>query len=193
MEIAEETNSLVVDAAAGSSTAFAELVRLHQATIRHFLARFSRDGDVVDDLAQEVFLTAFRKLGDFKQESTFSTWLHGIARNKGLHFLRTERRRKEREKKSFEAAVLEWKSSVLAQETSEDHQRFLEFLNDCLSQLAPTGRQVIDEYYFQRKTADEVGLGLNKGGGAIRMMLVRIRRALLKCLNRKQNLTEPGC
>lgn len=190
MEIVEDSQSLVRKALNGSSQAFGELVRLHQSNIRLFLARFTNDAAVVDDLAQEVFLTAFRKLSDFRNESKVSTWLFGIAKNKALHYLRSESRRKSKEKKSFDAALLSWQAQALEPETENDQDTFLEWLDECVSQLGPAGKEVIEQYYFQGKSSDEVGKQLNKGSGAIRMMLVRIRRALLKCLTKKKKALD---
>ena len=62
--------------------AFGELVRRHQSPVRGFLQKMSRgDAHLADDLAQETFLRAWQKLGTFRSESKFSTWLFGIAHN----------------------------------------------------------------------------------------------------------------
>ena len=62
--------------------AFGELVRRHQSPVRAFLARMTRgDAHLADDLAQETFLKAWRKLNTFRGDAKFSTWLFGIAIN----------------------------------------------------------------------------------------------------------------
>jgi len=62
--------------------AFGELVRRYQSPVRAFLARMTRgDRHLADDLAQETFLKAWRKLPTFRGEARFSTWLFGIAYN----------------------------------------------------------------------------------------------------------------
>lgn len=62
--------------------AFAELVRRHQSSIRAFLARMTRgDSHLADDLAQETFLKAWKKLNTFRGDAKLSTWLLGIAFN----------------------------------------------------------------------------------------------------------------
>jgi len=62
--------------------AFGELVRRHQSPVRAFLTRLTRgDLHLADDLAQETFLKAWRKLQTFRGDSRFSTWLFGIAFN----------------------------------------------------------------------------------------------------------------
>jgi RNA polymerase sigma-70 factor (ECF subfamily) len=62
--------------------AFAELVRRHQAAVRTLLRRLcAGDAARADDLAQETFLLAYRKLSTFRGDARLSTWLHRIAFN----------------------------------------------------------------------------------------------------------------
>jgi RNA polymerase sigma-70 factor (ECF subfamily) len=62
--------------------AFAELVRRHQSRVRSVLRRLTRgDEALADDLAQETFVLAWRKLAHFRFEARFSTWLYRIAFN----------------------------------------------------------------------------------------------------------------
>ena len=62
--------------------AFGELVRRYQSPVRGFLMKMTNgDTHLADDLAQEAFLKAWKKLGSFRSESKFSTWLFGIAHN----------------------------------------------------------------------------------------------------------------
>lgn len=73
---------LVRRARAGSDAAFGQLLRRHQAGVRGFLRRMlGRAGGWVeaDDLAQEVFLTAWRSLAALKSDGEFRPWLMGIA------------------------------------------------------------------------------------------------------------------
>lgn len=75
--------------AGDDKTAFAHLMRRHQGLIRAQLRRLCQgDQARADDLAQEVFLTAWRKLDQFRFESRFSTWLYRIAYTM---FLQTQR------------------------------------------------------------------------------------------------------
>ncbi len=73
--------------------AFSALVRLHQGKIRAYLVRLCKNYDLADDIAQETFLTAFRKLQSFKGEGSFSGWLFRIAHNCFLQHLRSTKRR----------------------------------------------------------------------------------------------------
>ena len=73
--------------------AFGELVRRHQSTVRGLLRQLTRgDLALADDLAQDAFVRAYRKIGSFRGEARFSTWLYRIAYN---CFREDARRRKE--------------------------------------------------------------------------------------------------
>ena len=78
-------------AAAGDVAAFGVLVRLHQGRLRGFLLRMTKgNGALADDLAQETFLEAFRKIGQFAQGSFFG-WLCAIAYSRFLMEARKRR------------------------------------------------------------------------------------------------------
>ena len=64
----------------GDRRAFEQLVRRHQGMVRAQLRRLLRGDDAAaDDLAQETFVLAWRKLDQFRGEARFSTWLYRIA------------------------------------------------------------------------------------------------------------------
>ena len=71
--------------------AFEQLVRRHQGMVRAQLCRLLHgDQAAADDLAQETFLLAWRKLDQFRSEARFSTWLHRIAYASFLQACRTK-------------------------------------------------------------------------------------------------------
>ncbi len=78
---------------AGDPNAFGDLVRRYQSPMRAFLRKLTRgDAALADDLAQETFVRAWRKLETFRAEGRFSTWLFGIAVNEFRARLRRDRR-----------------------------------------------------------------------------------------------------
>lgn len=83
---------LVGQAVRGDRAAFARLVRQHQSRLRGFLRRLTRgDQALADDLAQETFLEAWKKLAQYRGEGTFAGWLLRIA---WTRYLMEARRRK---------------------------------------------------------------------------------------------------
>lgn len=87
---------LVEEARRGSREAFAELVRRHERRVYGLVFRMVRNHSDADDLAQEVFLTAFRSIASFRRGSSFYTWLYRIAVNMSLTFLKKRSREKDR-------------------------------------------------------------------------------------------------
>lgn len=65
---------------------------MHQGAVRAFLIRLCRDGTLADDLAQETFLNAFRRLATYRQTGAFTSWLFGIAYRCFLLHQRHEKR-----------------------------------------------------------------------------------------------------
>lgn len=65
----------------GDAAAFERIYRLHSRKVYALCVRMTADRTEAEDLTQEVFLQLFRKIGTFRGESTFSTWLHRISVN----------------------------------------------------------------------------------------------------------------
>jgi RNA polymerase sigma-70 factor, ECF subfamily len=72
---------LIARARAGDQAAFAELVMMHGDRVYAALRRFGLEPDDAGDVAQEVFLRAWRGLDRFEERAAFSTWLYRIAFN----------------------------------------------------------------------------------------------------------------
>ena len=83
--------ALVLRARLGADQqAFSQLVRRHQGMVRAQLRRLVRDEDALaDDLAQETFVLAWRKLDQFRGDARFSTWLYRIAYTRFLQARRS--------------------------------------------------------------------------------------------------------
>jgi RNA polymerase sigma factor (sigma-70 family) len=107
----EETEQadLLRQAAGGSREAFAQLVRLHQAAVRWCLVRAVRDPVTADDLAQEVFLAAYKNLATCRSAESLRGWLLGIARNLAVQHVRSEARRRLRERGPLATQLAEWR------------------------------------------------------------------------------------
>ena len=88
---------LVKQAKQGDVDAFTELVRRFQEKIYHTILSLTRNQQDAYDLAQETFMHAYKSLRNFKQRSTFYTWIYRIAVNLTLNFLKRRKRDEKRE------------------------------------------------------------------------------------------------
>ncbi|MDJ0653855.1 MAG: sigma-70 family RNA polymerase sigma factor [Xanthomonadales bacterium] len=72
----------------GDRDAFAELVRRRQGWVRNLMRRLSNDPDLADDLSQQAFLQAWRRIALLRDSSRFGPWLKRIAVNTWLQHIR---------------------------------------------------------------------------------------------------------
>ncbi|HWB60481.1 MAG TPA: sigma-70 family RNA polymerase sigma factor, partial [Chthoniobacteraceae bacterium] len=84
---------LIQSALHGGEGSFAELVQRYKGRIFGMAARFTNDVHQLDDLAQEVFIRAWRNLGKFRADAPFEHWLSRIATHACYDFLRGKQRR----------------------------------------------------------------------------------------------------
>ena len=83
-----EERRLVQRCLAGDEAACAELVRIHSRVIGTIIWRATGDGGIVEDLAQETFLRAFKALPLFEGDAKLSTWLCTIAHRVAIDYVR---------------------------------------------------------------------------------------------------------
>ncbi|WP_092401996.1 MULTISPECIES: RNA polymerase sigma factor RpoE [Candidatus Ichthyocystis] len=87
-----ENNSdknLVLRVQNGDDGAFESLVAKYQSRIIRLLNRLIRDQQEIEDIAQEVFIKAYKAIGNFRGDSAFYTWIYRIAINTGKNHLET--------------------------------------------------------------------------------------------------------
>jgi RNA polymerase sigma-70 factor, ECF subfamily len=80
----------------GDAGAFEELYRAHSGRLYNLLFRMAGSGQDAEDLLQDVFLHAYRKMASFRGESTLGTWLYRLAVNHCLDVLRGRRTKMQR-------------------------------------------------------------------------------------------------
>ena len=88
-DLQKAADTLVIAlACAGDDSAFAEVLRRRQARVRKFMYHLCRHTALGDDLAQQVFLTAWRSLGQLRNAAAFDGWLKQIMVNVWLQEVR---------------------------------------------------------------------------------------------------------
>jgi RNA polymerase sigma factor (sigma-70 family) len=158
-------------AAAGDRAAFGRLVQHHQSMLRGFLLRLTRgDSALADDLAQESFLAAWRKIGQFRGEGSFRGWLARIAYTRYL----MEARRKKLETVNEDAL------SARAWEEPQSGMRF--DLERCLAKLSLGERAALTLCYALGHSSEEAAGILGMPVGTVKSHVLRGRRRLLEML-----------
>jgi len=82
---------LVREALAGDQAAYQHLLKRHQKKIFELILKLVRNREEARDLAQETFMKAFGSLATYREEFRFSTWLHRIAANCSIDYIRKKK------------------------------------------------------------------------------------------------------
>jgi RNA polymerase sigma-70 factor (ECF subfamily) len=164
--------ALVQLIASGDKKALQVLFARHNVRVYRFILRFLGDESSAEDLVSEVFFDVWRQADRFESRSQVSTWLMAIARNKALSVLR---RRTTEELDEEVAEFIEDPSDnpeVVMQKTQRSA-----VLQDCLSQLSPAHREIVDLVYYHEKSIDEVAeiIGVPQNTVKTRMFYARKR------------------
>lgn len=165
----DEDRDLAVQAAAGDVAAFTLLVRRHEAGVRRFLARLTR-GDGGDDLAQEVFLKAWRHSTGWRGEGSYRGWLMRIAWTTFLASRRATDRRTAREEAAWEA-----------HDGGRDPNRTLD-LDRALAALGERERAAALLCFGEGCTHAEAAEAMALPLGTLKSLVARARAALAKRL-----------
>jgi RNA polymerase sigma factor (sigma-70 family) len=165
-----EVERAVRRAAAGDVAAFNWLVRTHQAKLRGFLLRLTGGRHALaDDLAQESFILAWRKIGEFRGDGSFMGWLFSIAYSRFL----MEMRRRNLESIGEESELASDPRS--AQLTKLD-------LETAMARLLPGQRAALTLCYALGFTHEEAAVILQLPLGRLKSHLVRGRERLRSLL-----------
>jgi RNA polymerase sigma-70 factor (ECF subfamily) len=148
-EISDEM--LIALIAAHDRGAMGALFLRHKVRVFRFLARIVGDAARAEDLTSEVFIEVWRRAGQFQARSKVSTWILAIAHYKAA----SERRRKS-------CAQLDDSSIASIPDPLDDPEVAAQksncgaILRDCLKQLSPPHREIIDLIYYHGQSIPDV-------------------------------------
>lgn len=184
-DLQDPDSALVAAARGGSKSAFIEIVRRHQASVRAYIGSHLHARVVADDIAQETFVSAFRSLGSFREDAPLRTWLIGIARHRVLDQLRQEVRATHR-LAPLRIVMLREIEMIESNEGHESRRALeLDALQDCLAALPTRSAQTIAAHYFEARPLVDLAREKGRQPGAVRAELLRIRQALRRCIESK--------
>lgn len=162
---------------------FEPLVREHQAGLRAYIRALGAQDAWVDDLAQEAFLVAYRRLNQFEAGGDFGRWLRGIARNLVLNDLRKNARRW----RLLHEAIVD----LLAEHDEPEPLAeraitgLLQAMKECVSHLPLRSRELLERRYAEGTDAASLARSLRVSADAVRQTLVRSRAAVRRCIEGK--------
>jgi RNA polymerase sigma-70 factor (ECF subfamily) len=160
-------------AARGDARAFERLYRAHAGRIRALACRLM-GSEEADEATQDVFVRAWEKLGTFRGESQFGTWLHRL----GIRVILTRRvARGTRQGRYIEDPEL-----IERRETRRDRPDLRMDFETAIEQLPDGAREVFVLYDIEGYKHEEIAEMLGIAVGTSKSQLHRARMALRECL-----------
>jgi RNA polymerase sigma-70 factor (ECF subfamily) len=160
------------------------LARQHEPMLLAYVLSLVSDLQLAEDIAQDTFLIAYRKISTLHKPDSFGAWLRGIARWEVLAALR-----KRGTEIPFEPAVLEGMEDVFAsleqQQTTEKWQERFQVVEDCFRELPEKLHRVCQLHYFEDQKAQDIAAALHIGLSAVLKRLERARDAIRKCVQKR--------
>lgn len=173
--------ALTRKAASGDMQAFEEVYRLHHRRVYSICLRMTGSPTEAEDLTQDIFIHLFHKIGGFRGESAFTTWLHRMTINQVLmHFRRQKRRR------AHPVEEVELSAEVVDRVELSGRMPVLDqiALDDALAKLPHGYRTVLILHDVEGYEHEEIARRLGCATGTSKSQLHKARLRLRKLLAR---------
>ncbi len=162
---------------AGDSNAFGELVKKYQNYVFTLAFRFTRHREDAEEVAQDIFVKAYRSLADFRGNAKFSTWLYTIVYTTSVTFLR---------KKKMDTSSIDDENTFIQLESQDsgfranqvEQKSKMAMLNEAISLLSPEDAQLITLFYKGEQSLEEISSILGAETNTIKVRLHRARTRL---------------
>ena len=186
VRMAENDAADVARAKAGDEGAFRALVERHGRAVFRLAFRMTGNEQDAEDVVQEAFLKAYRRIGQFEDRAAFGSWLHRIAANCAYDVLRARARKREDGVDAnasgpdpldgFPAETPSADRSVLSAQISRR-------LRAALARLSPQERAAFTLRHFEERPIREIGELLGLDEGAAKHSVFRAVRKLREALS----------
>jgi RNA polymerase sigma factor (sigma-70 family) len=161
----------------GNQAAYSTLVARYQSFVFTIVLRYVKAREDAEEVAQDVFVKAYRSLADFKGASKFSTWLYTITTTSCITFLR---------KKKLEVHSLDNEKVAAAADNIDggmsanqvEQKSKITMVNKAIALLSPDDAQIITLFYKGEQSLEEIAQTLGKEVNTVKVQLHRARTRL---------------
>jgi RNA polymerase sigma factor (sigma-70 family) len=180
---ADEDAQLVARAQEGDAAAFDDLVVKYTPRLYGLVYNMTSNHEDTNDLLQDVFSKAYKSIRGFRGKSSFYTWIHSIAVNMTLNFLKKRGRRFQMSLDDVDASIQNDKEFIEQTSTSTpvrevDLTELQRRLNEAMQKLSDEHRAVVTMFHIQGMPHAEISKILNVSEGTVRSRLFYANRQL---------------
>ncbi len=184
----DEDQQLVARTQAGDATAFDQLVVKYTPRLYGLVYNMTSNHEDTNDLLQDVFAKAYKAIRGFRGKSSFYTWIHSIAVNMTLNFLKKRGRRYHVSLDDVDASIQNDKEFMELTATSSpvreaDLAELQRRLNEAMMKLSEEHRAVVTMFHIQGMPHAEISKILRVSEGTVRSRLFYANRQLQNYLD----------
>ncbi len=168
-----------MSARAGNLDAFSELVKRYQGNVRACLAVRLYSKHEAEDLAQEAFIVAFRKLDEFDEQKAFGPWIRAIAFNLLRNYWRKHKAISMGGSEELETLIDE---EIGLRYSEKNESDALTSLKRCIEKLDEPMRNLLNLRYHEELSVADLTKKMNVRHSTMTMRLHRMRDQLRLCI-----------
>jgi len=161
----------------GNQASYAQIVERHKAFVFTLVLRYIKNREDAEEVAQDVFIKAYRALADFKGASKFSTWLYTIITTTCISFLRKKKLDTHSLDNENVFETIENKDSGMSANQVEQKSR-VAMVNNAIALLNPDDAEIVTLFYKGEQTLDEIAQVLGIEANTVKVRLHRARTRL---------------
>jgi len=169
----------------GDIDAYWYIVDKHKLMVRSFIAAILFNKSDIDDLTQEVFITAFNKIKDFDQSKNFSNWLIGIARFKLTNYMRSKKRQSNM-LSNFKEKVIDLILPQLEGKMAREKDESIKALLTCIAKL-PQNMKIVVKSNLNGTKAQDLADQIDSSCSAIYNLQYKANGLLRSCVQKELN------
>lgn len=175
LEMTDE--ELVTAVQGGDSDAYKHVIDRYQGKIYAYIMRLTNHREEATDIAQDVFMKAYKHLHRFDTSRKFSSWVYRIAHNESVNWLKKKTRAKIESIDSHAEIGVQYASS---EDIHEDLVRVQDqrLIQEAIADLPEKYQQVMDMRYLQEFSYDEIAQALDKPVNTIGTLINRAKKKL---------------
>lgn len=169
-------NEIISQVLNGNQQAYAGLVSRYQNYVFTLASRMIKNREDAEEVAQDVFIKAYKYLADFRGASKFSTWLYTIVNTTAITFLRKKKLDIHSLDNENVFEMAESKDSGMRADMVEQKSRQA-MVTNAIAMLGPDDAQIITLFYKAEQTLDEIAeiLGVETNAAKVRLHRARTR------------------
>lgn len=177
MDARTTDNEIISRVLRGEHQLYSELVARYQNFVFTLALRYTPVREDAEEIAQDVFVKAYRALKDFRGESKFSTWLYSIVNSTSITFLRKKKLDTQSLDSEHVFEVLDSKESGLTANQVEVKSK-VEMVTKAIQLLSQDDAKLITLFYKAEQSLDEIAKILGMETNTVKVKLHRARTRL---------------